>query len=283
MQYDPETLKQLQHLELEMLQAIDEVCKQLEITYFLDSGTALGAARHRGFIPWDDDVDLGMLRADYDRFLSEAAPILAQDELEVVSPQTSDVIACQFAKVIKRGTAFATRETQDAGFRQGVFVDVFPYDVISANPKIARKQIKRCLFWQRVSYLYHSPHVYMPHGGWLGKCERAACWVLHGIARVLFTPQRIRQSFDRWASMGVDDPSNKVMAFAYPFKDGFDIAWLLPTEEMPFEGQRFPGPRDLDSYLTHLYGDWRALPPEDQRTNHAPLELVLGDEAAARE
>ena len=70
MEYAPDILKRLQAIELEMLQVIDEVCKQLDITYFLDSGTALGAARHGGFIPWDDDVDLGMPREEYDRFLA---------------------------------------------------------------------------------------------------------------------------------------------------------------------------------------------------------------------
>lgn len=276
MRYDSKTLRRLQLLELQMLKDIDEVCTRFGIPYFLDSGSALGANRHEGFIPWDDDVDIGMLRAEYERFLDEAAPILEERGYEIVNPHNSDVIACQFTKVMKRGTAFSTQETRDAGFDQGVFIDVFPYDYLSADPGIAEKQIKKCLFWQRVSYLYHSPNIYMPHKGVLGACERAACWVLHGIVRLFFNPQKITRRFDEWALKGAADPSDRVITFTYPIKDGFEVEWLLPAQDMTFESNRFPVPRDMESYLTYIYGDWRALPPEDQRTNHAPLKLDLG-------
>ncbi len=278
MQYERAQLKRLQAIELEMLKAIDAVCRKLGIDYFLDSGTALGAARHRGFIPWDDDIDLGMPRSDYDRFLQAAPCLLAQEGYVVVSPHDDETVACQFAKVMKQGTRFLTQETKDAGFDQGVFIDVFPYDAISDDADLAQRQIKRCLFWQRVSYLYHSPHIYVPHGGVLGACERAACYVLHGLARLLFTPKRINGSFERWALVGKDDPSGRLMVFAYPLEDGFEAEWLFPATDVDFEDARFPAPRELDRYLSHLYGNWTALPPEDQRRNHAPLTLELGDQ-----
>ncbi|WP_304597434.1 LicD family protein, partial [Adlercreutzia caecimuris] len=72
MQYDPDDLRQLQLVELEVLLAIDELCARYDIPYFLDSGSALGAMRHGGFIPWDDDIDIGMLREDYERFVAVA-------------------------------------------------------------------------------------------------------------------------------------------------------------------------------------------------------------------
>lgn len=280
MRYDSETLRRLQLLELEMLEDIDGICKQLDIPYFLDSGTALGAIRHGGFIPWDDDVDLGMLREGYERFLQDAPALLEEKGCILVSPRTDDVVAGQFAKVMKMGTTFRTRETEDAGFRQGVFVDIFPYDQLSADPATAREQIKKCRFWQRVSYLYHSPHVLIPHGGILGACERAACWLFHGAARILFTPQRIAHAFDGWALKGAADASSRAIACAYPVKDGFEVDWLFPAQDMRFEGKSFPVPKDMDAYLTHLYGDWRELPPEDQRVNHAPLMLDLGTAAS---
>ncbi len=276
MQYDADDLKCLQAIELEMLQAIDDVCKQLGITYFLDSGTALGAVRHGGFIPWDDDIDLGMLRSDYDRFLSEASEILAGEGYSLVSPATNDAVACQFAKVMKQGTQFMTQETKDAGFDQGIFIDIFPYDALSSDEAIAKKQMKKCLFWKRVSYLYHSPHIYMPHGGLLGKCERGVCHVLHGIARVFFSPKRIRESFDRWALAGQGNPSGKAMAFAYPIKDGFEMDRMLPPQKIEFEEMEFPAPWDTEYYLSFMYGDWRKIPSEEDRVNHAPLVLEFG-------
>ena len=79
MQYDDRDLRKLQLLELRILKEIDRVCRELGITYFLDSGSVLGALRHGGFIPWDDDIDLGMPRADYDRFVAEAPALLGEE------------------------------------------------------------------------------------------------------------------------------------------------------------------------------------------------------------
>ncbi len=278
MQYEGMQLKRLQAIELEMLQTIDEICKQLDIVYFLDSGTALGAARHGGFIPWDDDIDLGMMRPEYERFIQEA-PSLLPENYQLCTPDNARGFAPLFAKVVRTDTVFATQETEDAGFDQGIFIDIFPYDTLSSDEVVAKKQQRKCLFWQRVSYLYHSPHVYLPHGGVLGVCERMVCYGLHGLVRILFTPKRIRESFDHWALLAKDDPSNRLMPFAYPIKDGFEVDWLFPVVDMVFEGGRFPAPRELNEYLSYMYGDWRSLPPEDQRRNHAPLRLEFGDQA----
>ncbi len=132
MQYDDRDLRKLQLLELRILKEIDRVCRELGITYFLDSGSVLGALRHGGFIPWDDDIDLGMPRADYDRFVAEA-PALLGEEYVVSTPETNPHQAALFGKVWLRGTRFATEETIEAGFDQGIFVDLLPYDALSSD------------------------------------------------------------------------------------------------------------------------------------------------------
>ena len=97
LQYEDRELRRLQLLELRILQDIDRVCDELGITYFLDSGSVLGALRHRGFIPWDDDIDLGMPRADYERFVHEA-PKLLGDEYVVSTPEINPSQAALFAR-----------------------------------------------------------------------------------------------------------------------------------------------------------------------------------------
>lgn len=161
LQYEDRELRRLQLLELRILQNIDRVCDELGITYFLDSGSVLGALRHRGFIPWDDDIDLGMPRADYERFVHEA-PKLLGDEYVVSTPEINPSQAALFCKVWLRGTRFATEETIQAGFNQGVFVDILPYDALSRDGKLARKQRRACRFWQSVSYLYHAKSIVLP-------------------------------------------------------------------------------------------------------------------------
>lgn len=276
MQYEPAILRKLQLLELEMLKEIDTVCKQLGIQYFLDSGTALGAARHQGFIPWDDDVDLGMMRDDYERFLVEA-PTLLPGNYRLCTPINTEGYAPLFAKVMRIDTKFATQETMDAGFEQGVFVDIFPYDALSIDLKTAQQQERQCTLSQKLSYLYHSGNIVVPHRGALGMAEKAACKAAHHVVRRVASPQKLSANFDAWAKKGALDPSEYVMPFAYPINGGFHLGWLLPFQEMDFEGEAFPVPRDIDSYLSRMYGDWRALPSEDQRINHAPLGLDLAD------
>lgn len=131
-QYNDKDLRKLQLLELRILKDIDRVCRELGVTYFLDSGSVLGAFRHGGFIPWDDDVDLGMPRADYDRFVAEA-PKLLGDDYVVSTPETNQSQAALFCKIWLRGTRFVTEETIEASFDQGIFIDITPYDLLSSD------------------------------------------------------------------------------------------------------------------------------------------------------
>jgi lipopolysaccharide cholinephosphotransferase len=114
MRYDDETLRKMQLMELGILKEVDRVCREHDIAYFLDSGSALGAARHDGFIPWDDDIDVGMMRADYERFLS-VAPEALGEQYVLSEPMTNAIHSAMFAKVWLRGTKFYTVETLDAG------------------------------------------------------------------------------------------------------------------------------------------------------------------------
>lgn len=124
MQYEQSVLRRLQVVELEILAAIDCVCREYGITYFLDSGTVLGARRHGGFIPWDDDIDLGMPRDDYERFL-EVAPAALGKRFRVTCSRSNPHQAALFSKVMLVGMRFVTDETEEAGFDQGIFVDIF--------------------------------------------------------------------------------------------------------------------------------------------------------------
>lgn len=276
MRYDGTTLKELQAVELEMLLQIDKACKQLRITYFLDSGTALGAARHQGFIPWDDDVDLGMSREDYDRFVAEA-PAILPGNYRVCTPANTAGYAPLFAKVMRTDTRFVTRETADAGFDQGVFIDIFPYDALSADPSVAHAQRRHCGADQKLSYLYHSGRVNVPHKGFLGRAERLACRVAHLIVRLVASPSKLASSFDEWARKGEANPSEDAIIMAYPQMQAMPFSVIFPLATASFEGHVLPVPGKLDEYLTRAYGDWRTLPPVEDRRNHAPIELTFAD------
>ena len=271
-------MRRLQLAELEILKDIDRVCREYDIAYWLDSGTVLGARRHGGFIPWDDDIDLGMPRDDYERFL-DVAPAALGNRFRVTCSRSNPRQAALFAKVMLKGTRFVTDETEEAGFDQGVFVDIFPYDAVCSEPNAAKRQRERCMMWQSLSYLYHSKHIVVPHKGALGAAEKAACRIAHYVVRAVLSPGRINRGFDKAAMIAKNDPeSDALMASSYAATEPFPKSMLLPPGIIQFEGKDFFAPADVEGYLRTQYGQtWNQLPPEDQRRNHAPKELYLDD------
>lgn len=270
--YRDEELKRLQLDLLDILKTIDLFCEENDITYFLDSGTALGAKRHNGFIPWDDDVDLGMLRKDYDRFI-----LLAEKKFPLGYTlhtfENTSGISGMFAKVCKDGTIFETQETKDAGFDQGIFIDIFPYDFLSTDNKEQQKQLRIANFWQKASYLYHSPHISYKLNGLKGITVRLLCNVAHLLLKKMMTREKILNNFNKSRDFK-SLPSDDLIILAYPNAGPYNVSVLVPTKKIKFEDGYFPCPCDIERYLEILYGKtWSKLPPESERKSHMPLRL----------
>lgn len=267
-------LKKLQAVLLDILKVVDEFCRANDIAYFLDSGTALGAVRHGGFIPWDDDVDLGMLREDYDRFVELAAEELPEG-YSLHTYDNTPGFAGMFAKVYKDGTVFETEETRAAGCPQCVFVDIFPYDALSSDEGERAHQLKMANLWQKVSYLYHSPYVTLPVSGFAGAIAKAGCFAAHYLFRLLFSREKIRANFESARDFS-SAPSSDRAILAYASCGAFGEGLLSHLEPRMFEGCEFMAMTGVEKYLETLYGrSWTELPPVEQRRTHKPLKLVL--------
>lgn len=285
MNYNPDDLRKLQEIELEILKAVDNLCQKESITYFLDSGTALGAIRHKGFIPWDDDIDIAMLRGDYERFLKVAKNGLP-DWLELCVPGENPHYAPMFSKVIKKDSVFQTKETKNSGFKQGIFLDVFVYDALPDNDAIAKKQISKCHRWQKMSYLYHSKDVGLPHSGILGAIEKISCFAAHCFLKIFFTPKKLVAGFNRAVGdapilYGNECHAEKFMTLCTPVESFFPGETLTPTIMNKFEDGSFPVPKMPEEYLEICFGkNWNELPPIKDRKNHAPLILKFGNTKA---
>ena len=270
-------LRKLQETELEILLVVADFCEEHDITWFLEGGTALGAARHQGFIPWDDDVDIAMLREDYDRFCALAETGLPAG-YSLHTARNTPGCASLFAKVYKDGTRFENRETREAGHRQGIFVDVFPYDRLPADPARRHREISRASLAQRLSYLYHARSVSVPHAGVLGFLERLVCRAAHAVLRATVRdPVVFQDRYDAVVAEERDGLSEECLTLVWPNMRPVETCRILPPSTAAFEGHELPVPRDLEFYLENMYGDWRQIPAPGDRHTHLPLLLDFGD------
>lgn len=271
-----EALKRLQNEEFDILCMFSDFCDRHGLVWFLESGTCLGAMRHQGFIPWDDDIDVGMLRPEYERFLK-----LAQDGLpdgySLHTYRNTLGYSALFAKIYKDGTVFETQETIDAGCPQGIFIDIFPYDVLARDEGLRKKQGANAQRWKIMSYLYHSPTVRVPGKGVVGALERAACRLAYYGIHSVFKRDSIVEHWERSILKDTSQQSEEWSILMGQRIRVFQEKDLLPTISAYFCGKEFPVPHNVEAVLERVYGDWRALPAPEDRKTHLPLGLVFSD------
>lgn len=245
-------LRAHQMLLLSMLKELDRICRKHDIPYTLFAGTALGAVRHAGFIPWDDDLDVIMLRKDYERFLT-----IAEQELPAeyyLQKEFSEHWPCFFSKIRKNNTAYMEKTIpKDPLQHQGIYIDIFPCDHLSDCPIMRRVQffaskivIAKSLY-QR-GYLTNS------------RCKKIAM----RLASLL-----PRKPFLYLVKLPKKENSRMVHSFfggsAKYRKSIYPREWFESRKLMAFEDAEVFVSASVDQLLTCLYGDYMTLPPEEER------------------
>lgn len=163
-QYDQQTLKKLHTFEVAMLQDFIQVCEKYNIPYFAVFGTLLGAVRHKGFIPWDDDLDVGMLRKDYERFL-EVFPNELGKEYRILNTGVDEGYTCSVTHFGKKGTVFVPEHAKRMKCEQNICFDIFIFDSVADEEKARKKQLRKGWFWSKLLFLRGTPYPIIPLEG----------------------------------------------------------------------------------------------------------------------
>ena len=256
----PGDLRGHQSALLSLLKEFDRVCKALKIPYVLFAGTMLGAVRHQGFIPWDDDLDVLMMRADYERFLANAHTVLDQQQF-YLQKEFSEHWPMFFSKLRLNGTTCLEKyHPKDPHTHQGIYIDIFPCDSAAKHP------------WGRKLQFYASKVVIAKSLSKRGyETDSMKKKLFMGVCKLLPTAP-----FLHIVRNGAEN-SQYVHSFlggASGFsKSVYFRKYLVNSINVDFEGNSYPIPESYDDLLKILYGDYMQLPPPHERTvkQHAIL------------
>lgn len=270
--------KRLIEVQLDILNEVKRVCDENNIHFFLDYGTLIGAVRHKGMIPWDDDIDLGMLREDYERFCTIIEEKLRK-EFYFQSWNNDENYACPFSKVRKHNTHFVEQASGVTGQKDGIFVDIFPYD---NYPSVKWKQLFQKYNLKIIEKLLYAKCGYIL---WDDKKKNIKKYVYGGLRYISkFFPKDI---LCKWHKK-IATMENKRNALYYIAQggDGQYERYKVPKKclesgyvELEFENGMYPCPGDYDTWLKCFYGDYMKLPPENERKSiHNVKKIVIDGE-----
>lgn len=256
------SIQEHQKVLLELLNILDSICRKFDIKYMLFAGSALGAVRHQGFIPWDDDLDVVMLRSEYERFL-QVAPGELNQETYFLQKEYSEHWPMYFSKLRKNNTACIERYVpRDSLTHQGVYIDIFPCDNLSDSPMV-----------QKVQYLTSKIAIAksLKKRGYLTDNRAKKAFIL--LCSLFPIKPMLRFTIHREASN-----SKRVHTFfgggAKFEKNIYPREWFTETVLLPFENGQYPVSAHYDKLLSQLYGDYMTPLPEAQRGCKVHAELV---------
>jgi len=260
----------LQLEELKILLELDRVCKSLGITYFLFSGTLLGAVRHKGFIPWDDDIDVAIIRDEYDRFIKEAPGVL-DSNFFLQTVESDPQYPYVFAKVRNSKTTFIESDLSDLKINHGIYIDIFPIDGAPSN------KVARSIWWKIITFvdnivLLKSSRIEKDRRGFrfiqfLGRILPLSSKSLIHLQQGLCKLRKPKNA--RYLAF-TTDPSVSLDVIIY------DKNWFDDVVEVEFEGYRLPAPREYDKVLRALYKEYMVLPPMEKRVSpHGSVKMSI--------
>lgn len=251
---------------LDILKAFMKICKDNGLTYYCCAGTAIGAVRHHGIIPWDDDIDVIMPRPDYDRLL-EIAKTADFEEYEIITPYDDETYPLYFSKLSNRNTTLI--EDRQIPCVIGLYVDIFPLDATDDDVAKARRLKDR---YTKIINRLNAVSTHNTFGEYLSLLKKKEEWGRFAIKTLAFfcrsaLRRHLIRQMDRLSHLYDYDKAKNVQVYtgSYGHREVFPKSWLGKGKEFPFEDTTVLLPECYDEYLRHFFNDYMQFPPVEQR------------------
>lgn len=277
-QYKESDLKKLKQVELCILRDVIAVCEKYNIQYFVTYGTLIGTLRHKGFIPWDDDLDIGMPRRDYITFEKVFEKELG-DRYIFATPSKLKGYCSGVTKIMLRGTKFVPGFSQSMKCDMGINIDIFILDKVKKGSKKFIWDVFRTRFCSQLLFLMGSPNPVINNKSIIGKVEKVICKLIHYmICWIPGFPSFVYKKMDKIAIKSDYRGGQYLTSFFdnVPLKEIAPKAEIFPLTKSVFEGIEVNIPADSDAFLTRLYGNYMQMPPVEERVNHCAKVIDFG-------
>lgn len=265
-----EELEQIQIIQQELIQEVARICRKCGIHFNMVGGTMLGAIRHKGYIPWDDDADIGFLRTEYEKFREACKTELNSEKYYMQDLRDTEGYRWGYGKLRRKDTEFIRLGQEFMPYKQGVSIDLMPFDNVPDGWLAKRIHFFRCflyrkLFWSEVGSRTEKNF-------W----KRIAYKAMRRIPMDL-----VIRSYQHFIDTGQRKKTQLVRILTFPTpKDvyGYERKWYTQLSKYSFEDMMLPGAKDYDGYLRVKYGDYMELPPNEKRKVHPVSKLKLLEE-----
>lgn len=263
-------LKQIQTIQQDLIQEVDRICKKNKIHFNMVGGTMLGAIRHKGYIPWDDDADIGFLRTEYEKFREACRRDLNHEKYYMQDLRDTERYRWGYGKLRRKDTEFIRLGQEFMPYEQGISIDLMPFDNVP-DQRIARKIhfffcfLYRKLFWSEV-----------------GSRVEENIWIRAVYKIMKLVPMKlVIKSYQHFIDHGQQRKTRLVRILTFPTPKGvygYDREWYTNLAGYQFDDLTLPGAKDYDGYLRVKYGDYMKMPPVEKRKIHPVSKLKLLEE-----